>query len=178
MLAVTLVACRHAPPPELSANVAALMQEQKWDEALPLIDQHLLRSPRDVTAHFYRGQCYANLKDPALAVAEGEFRIALSIFRQEGAAVRIADMTPKDFELRCCLEVANVYLKSLNTALRVNASESVLERLVRNVESITVEAARIAPDEPRVKRLQEFLAHVMQQRKPGPLSTPQERIAT
>ena len=176
--ALVLIACHSAPPPELPPNVAALMQERKWDEALSLINQHLLVSPRDVAAHFYRGQCYASLKDPALAVAEGEFRIALSLFRQAGVTAKVAGMAPKDFELRCCLEIANVYMQSLNTAVRLNASEPVLEQLVRKVESITAEAARIAPDEPRVKRLEDFLVHVMQHRQPGPPSTPQERVAT
>ena len=174
---ISLFACSRTPPPDLPPQIATLLQEQKWEEAIPIINHHLLTRPRDIAAHFYRGQCYANLKDPPLAVAEGEFQIALALFRQDAATAPVADMTPKDFELRCCLEIANVYMRSLEAATRLNANPSVLDLLVRNVDSATANAARIAPEDPRVKRLQDFLNNVTQHGRPAPPATTQTRIS-
>jgi len=177
-LSVSFFGCRQTPPSELSPQVATLIQEQKWDEAIALIKHHLLVRPGDVAAHFYLGACYVSLPDPVLAVAEGELKTALTLFRQSGATGPVADMTAKDFELRCHLEIANVYILSIEAAARVNANPAVIDLLVRNLDAAATGAAGVAPEDPRVKRLEDFLNHVIHHRRAAPPAKTEAGIST
>ena len=177
-LGLTNCGCRQTPPPELPPQVATLIQEQKWDEAIPLLKHHLLVRPGDAAAHFYLGACYVGLRDPVLAVAEGELKIALTLFRQSGATGPVADMTAKDFELRCYLEIANVYILSIEAAARANANPATLDLIVRNLDAAVADAAGVAPEDPRVKRLEDFLNHVINHGKAAPPAKTDAGVST
>ena len=177
-LSVSFFGCRQAPPPELPPQVATLIQEQKWDEAIAPVKHHLLVSPGDAAAHFYLGACYVGLRDPVLAVAEGELKTALTLFRQSGATGPVADMTAKDFELRCYLEMANVYILSIKAVARANANPAALDLIVRNLDDAVTGAAGVAPEDPRVKRLEDFLNNVIHHPRAAPPAKTEAGVST
>ena len=162
----------------MSPQIPTLIQEQKWDEAIPLIKHHLLARPGDAAAHFYLGACYVGLRDPVLAVAEGELKTALTLFRQSDATGPVADMTAKDFELRCYLEIANVYILSIGAAARANANPAALDLIVRNLDDAVTGAVGVAPEDPRVKRLEDFLNHVLNHGKAAPPAKTDAGVST
>ncbi len=170
------LACRQQPPPELPPEAGVLVGNQKWEEAIPVIKKHLLVRPDDVAAHFYLGQCYLNMPKAALAAAEGEFQIALSLFQGKAVTTQTAGMSPNDFEVRCYLEIADTYIRSLRFASRVNAGVEVMEHLIQSLDSATKGAARIAPEDPRVKRIEEFLDFIQKGRKPEQQQESETRI--
>jgi len=177
-MAVSLCACKREPPPKLSSQDETLVLDQKWEQAIPLLKKHLLASPEDAAAHYYLGACYLNLSDPVLAAAEGEFEVALTLFRRNGMESRIERVTPKDFELRCYLGLANVYIRSLGVAMGLNANMSIVNQMVRNLGAAVSNAESIAPDDPRVKRLQVLLDNLIH--RPGlppPPEGPQSRVS-
>ena len=173
-----MCACRGEPPSSLPPTVAGLVEEQKWDNAIPILKKHLVACPEDVAAHYYLGACYLNLKDPILPIAEGEFQVALTLFRRNGMASPIGGVTPRDFELRCYLGLSNVYIRSLAVLTSLTSDMSILSPLIHNLGMAVANAASIAPDDPRVKRLQTLVDRLMHQpRTPPPPDESQSRVS-
>ena len=178
LIVVSICACRGEPPPSLPPTVAALVEQQKWEDAIPILKKHLLVCPEDVAAHYYLGACYLNLRDPILAIAEGEFQVALTLFRRNGMASPIDGVSPRDFELRCHLGLANVYIRSLAVVTTLTSDMSIISPLVHNLGMAVANAASIAPDDPRVERLQTLVDKLMRQPgAPPPAEESQARVS-
>jgi len=90
------------------------------------------------------GACYLNLNDPVLAGREGELKLPY-LFRRNGTASPIDGVSAKDFELRCYLQLANVYVRSLGVAMKLNTNVSIINQTLRNLTAAVSDAQSIAP---------------------------------
>jgi len=92
--------------------------EQRWDEARPLIQAHLLKYPDDPLAHYYYGLSFLHLASPQLTLAEGELLTAQSLLSQnqalpEGALEEELDV----FMGKLYQKTALVYIRAFREAI-------------------------------------------------------------
>ncbi|NIA15075.1 MAG: hypothetical protein GWP08_13465 [Nitrospiraceae bacterium] len=155
---------------------AELCRRGRWDEAIPLLNRHLLDHPDDVrrntAAHFFLGQAYLFGSDPYLPVAEGELELALAMFIKNGRKSPIAEFSDTYFELRCHLELAKVHLRALDTAIFYNARQELLRAIYGKCLDEAEKARQVAPDSPDVAQLDEVLRDLALQ-----IETPRRRPA-
>jgi len=160
-IALVVAGCRQAPPDDLLARADALCKEQKWDDAIPLLKRHLLAHPAapdgNVAAHFLLGQCYMFGGRLFTGPAEGELRLALRYFLENGKTSPFAEFSNEYFELRLHLEIAKVHLKRLQAAMATGAPPAVLREILARCKRAADEARQIQPDSNDVKQLDSLL---------------------
>lgn len=173
---VFLVAgCRQDPTDDLLARADALCKEQKWDDAIPLLKRHLLANPAapdgNTAAHFLLGQCYMFGGKLFAGPAEGELRLALRHFLDNGKTSPFAEFSNEYFELRLYLEIAKVHLKRLQVAMATGAPPEVLREIFARCKRAADDARQIQPDSNDVKQLDSLLDALVKpagQPKPAP----------
>ena len=150
--------CSHQPRHRV-AEAEQLYLNARYDEAIPMLKESLLAEPEDAAAHFYLGSCFrlAGGKNRWLAPAEGEIRTALAIFRRGGGESPIPRFNGTYFELRCHLELANIYLAQLLAMAEVGAQPALLQAQISKIETAVEEARRVAPDNPETLQLEDLL---------------------
>jgi hypothetical protein len=160
-LILTMFWRRQTPAPDMAkkwaSQTTAFVDEKKWNDAIPLVKQQLQSHPEDIEAHFRLGQCYLYKDQPAFGIAEGEFKVALQLFHEDGDKTEVAGMSAKDFELQCTMEVANVFVHTIDFIMKTNVRPEILNSLTNDLEIAIGDAKRLAPDDPRIKRVNEFL---------------------
>lgn len=110
------------PPPAYDSSLlqqaAALGKEQRWLDARPLIQRHLLEHPQDPLAHFYYGLSFLHLGEPQLTLAEGELLTAQALIeRGEPVAEGIFDGDEQKFMGELYQKTALVYIRAFREAL-------------------------------------------------------------
>lgn len=164
--------CARTPSGEHLREAGALCKQGQWDEAIPLLKRHLLDCPEDVTAHFLMGRCYLNGHPPCHAVAEGEFLLALKLFKLNGKHTPIAEYSDAYFELRCHLELAKVYLLQLGAARAFGAPPGHIRALISKCRKEAETARRMEPGSDDVKELERLL---IEMRALPPVPPPPQR---
>lgn len=152
-LAVVVCAACSRSAPDLNGHAEALLQEARWDEAVVVLKQQLLRRPDDIAAHFYLGRCYLNAPRFYPGAAAGEFETALRLFSANGRISPIAEYDDEYFELRCHLELAKVYLRTYHEYAERGAPRGLLQRPLRKLKEAAAAAERITPDSDDVRDL-------------------------
>jgi len=154
LLAAAALVCACAnQAPDHGAHAYALLQEGRWDEAAEAAKQQLLARPADVAAHFILGRCYLNGPNFYPGAAEGEFKIALDLFNQNGQKSPIGEYNDMYFELRCHLELAKVHLRRYYQLAGHGAPKRLLNKPRRELQKEAKAAAEIAPGSEDVQEL-------------------------
>lgn len=120
--------------------------DQKWDLARTALIGVLREEPRHAGAHFYLGRAYLLGNDFRPAIAEGEFLIALNLFRVQGRVSPIKRFEPKYFELMCYVEAAKSSLIRIESALQAGADTRAVQILFSNCAFYAERARKIAPN--------------------------------
>jgi tetratricopeptide (TPR) repeat protein len=132
----------------------------RYDEAVPLLKEYLLRHPDDAGAHFYLGSSYLLQDDPWLTLAEGEIETALALFERSGKVSPIPRFSDTYFELRCYLELAKVYFKLILFLGDNRGSPQWIAMITERCDEILASARQVDPDAPEVKQLEELIGGV------------------
>ncbi len=136
-----------------------LVLEARFDEAVPLLKEHLLRYPLDPGGHYYLGRCYLNVSDPWLFPAEGELRTALMLFRDRGHPNTIERFDDAYFELSIHLEIAKIYLRQFEVMQQIGAPQDAQRALVARMQEEADRASALAPDSGEVAQLKALIEH-------------------
>ena len=117
--AFMLAGCgRSVYDPKLLREAAALGEEQRWDEARPLVKAHLLDHPDDAIAHYYYGLSFLHLARPQLALAEGELLTAQALLSPESSPTEAAaNMEYFTFKGVLHQKTALVYMRAFREAM-------------------------------------------------------------
>lgn len=166
-------ACGRPPREDLLAKGEYLCREARWEEAIPVLKQHLLENPRDAGAHYYLGRCYLNQRSPWPMLAVGELETAMYLFLKSGKVSPIARFNATYFELSCHLEMSKVYLKQIEVLIILNAVDKVLAPW--QIEYMRIKHA--SPAAIYLKRVQSFLTQRMYMATTAEYITRLQRIA-
>ncbi|MBX7256184.1 MAG: hypothetical protein K1Y02_07460 [Candidatus Hydrogenedentes bacterium] len=162
------------------AEAEVLYLDMRYDEAITLLKQHLIRNPKDAGAHFYLGTCYLNSpKNGWLGIAQGELQTALALFKEQGKVNPIPRFNNATyFEMICHINLAKVYLRLIVNVLDLPQNQlgvdrgSAIEKLVEGLEEQYAAAREIAPNDPDVKALYERISEVKGLLRYRPRSNP------
>ncbi len=126
-LPLLMVACAAlllggCPPPAydpaLLIEASAIGNQQRWPEARPLIQQHLLKYPEDPMGHFYYGLSFLHLGQPQLTLAEGELLTAQALIeRGQPVPEGVFDGDLQKFMGELYQKTALVYIRAFREAL-------------------------------------------------------------
>lgn len=130
LLMAVLSGCAKQPERNLFAEAEHLYLDQRYDEAVVLLKQHLARHPEDAGAHFYLGTCYlSSPKNGWLGIAQGELQTALALFERQGKINPIPRFNDSTyFELICHINLAKVYLRLILNIMDMDSSQLQLNR--------------------------------------------------
>jgi len=153
-----------APEAGLFAQGEYLCLEQRWREAMDVLQLYLLGYPDDAGAHYYLGRCYLAMDDDWVGLARSRFEQALGLFYAHGKKSPIDRFDDQYFEMICNIDMAKVDLAQMDRLLEAGASPRLLEQVMAQCLSAAQRARSVAPDRPEVMQLEEIL------RQLGPLA--------
>lgn len=151
----------------LEEGVASL-NAGDWRAAEVSLRRYLLEHPQDPAGHFYLGRCYLNGGGFFPDAAEGEFRLAITLFKEQGGKSPIPEYSDQYFELRCHLEIAKVYMRLLNDPRVWAQGPPAMQRAYAGFQQAADDARAIDPESPDVKQLDELVRGM----KPSPPRMP------
>jgi len=151
-------ACSRNTPTNLFERAEYLILEQRYEEAIPVLKQFLLKNPYHSGAHYYLGRCYFAPKDKFwFAIAEGEIQTALALFLRDGKKSTIQRFSAEYFELICHLDIAKIRLRQamfLTEKLGdFRAAAALLEQATHSVEA----AREVSPNSPDVQQIDQLI---------------------
>jgi tetratricopeptide (TPR) repeat protein len=173
-LAAGLISCgKPADPAALFGHAEYLVLEQQWDEAKTVLRQVLVAEPRHAGAHYYLGRCYfASQEQFWFAIAEGEIRTALRLFKEDGGASPIERFSDTYFELICHLDLVKITLRQILFLMDSGMPGEGVLKLVELAEA-DVEAARaIDPESPDLPGFVEILGQLRATLEAEPAARP------
>lgn len=158
--AFLLVGC--APPaydPAPLAQAAELGEkEQRWDEARPLIRDHLLKHPEDPVAHYYYGLSFLHRQDAQLTLAEGELLTAQALLERNGDIPDgLLGKDPVVFKGEVYQKTALVYMRAYYESFRFNVPPEAQRDLLKKAIAQTEIGLLAHPDSVQLKDYQEAL---------------------
>ncbi len=134
----------------------ALCKQWKWRAAQAPLKKYLVDHPGDIRAHFWLGRCFL-LEAPETAAAEGEFKTALKLFKENGGHSPIEGYSDEYFELRCHLEIAKNYSFRIEEMAMRHLDLVEAQSLLKKLRNTLDEAERIAPESPDMEWLRDLL---------------------
>lgn len=158
--AFLLVGC--APPeydPSLLAQAAQLGEkEQRWDEARPLIRDHLLKHPDDPMGHYYYGLSFLHRREAQLTLAEGELLTAQALLERNGDIPDgLLGKDPIAFKGEVYQKTALVYMRAYYESFRFNVPPEAQRELLKRAIAQTEIGLKAHPDSIQMKDYQEAL---------------------
>ena len=139
-----------------------LGREDRWGEAKEYARQYLLHHPEQAVGHYVWGQCNAH-PDPQYAIAEGEFKMAQSLFaRDKDLGPLEGLLTPDEFASALHRELAILNMRWGYEAMELGAipRRAVRERFVRAFENARAGLA-LHPESKYLGELVEMLRGVL-----------------
>lgn len=151
-----------APPaydPALLAQAAQLGEkEQRWDEARPLIQAHLLKHPEDPVAHYYYGLSFLHRKDAQLTLAEGELLTAQALLERNGDIPDgLLGKDPMVFKGEVYQKTALVYMRAYYESFRFNVPPEAQRDLLKKAIAQTEIGLKANPESIHMKDYHEAL---------------------
>jgi len=158
--AFLLVGC--APPAYDAALLVQAAQlgekEQRWDEARPMIQEHLLKHPEDPVAHYYYGLSFLHRKDALLTLAEGELLTAQALLERNGDIPDgLLGKDPIVFKGEVYQKTALVYMRAYYESFRFNVPPEAQRDLLKKAIAQTEIGLKAHPDSVQLKDYQEAL---------------------
>lgn len=162
-LAVVLAGCVAAPyDAALLRQAAELGQNQRWDEARPLIKEHLLAHPDDPVGHFYYGLSFLHQKRPFLMVAEGELLTAQHLLdSEERFRPEATDMDYETFRGVLHQKTALVYMRAFHDSIELDVPYDYTRQLLLKASAQVELGLKSDPDSPHLKEYGEFLRETL-----------------
>jgi hypothetical protein len=151
-----------APPAYDAALLAQAAQlgekEQRWDEARPMIQAHLLKHPDDPVAHYYYGLSFLHRKDALLTLAEGELLTAQALLERNGDIPDgLLGKDPIVFKGEVYQKTALVYMRAYYESFRFNVPPEAQRDLLKKAIAQTEVGLKAHPDSIQMKDYQEAL---------------------
>jgi len=167
-----LAGCGEEPyDPSLLREAATIGEQQRWEEARPLIKAHLLRYPNDAMGHYYYGLSFLHLRDPQLTLAEGELLTAQALLSQDETQTEAAaEMEYFTFKGVLHQKTAMVYMRAFREALRLNAPLEYGHELLLKAASQVDLGLKSNPKSDLLKQYRDFLQETL---KGSPLGMPE-----
>ncbi len=166
MLACAALLLGGCPPPAydpaLLIEASAIGNQQRWPEARPLIQQHLLKYPEDPLGHFYYGLSFLHLGQPQLTLAEGELLTAQALIeRGKPVAQGVFEGDHEKFMGELYQKTALVYIRAFREALLRDVPYEYCRELLKKAMAQTELGLAAYPDslglKDYAKTLNEFL---------------------
>jgi hypothetical protein len=162
---IMLSGCGRSPQydPAPLRQAAALGDEQRWDDARPLIKAHLLKFPEDAAGHYFYGLSYLHLAEPELTIAEGELLTALALLRPEDPHIQAATgMDYATFKGSLHQKTAMVYMRAFREAIRLNIPMELTRDLLTKAMEQTELGLDSNPTSHLLKEYKDFLEETLQ----------------
>jgi len=161
MLAGALCAtagCQRPAGDEILEQAYQLGEQYRWPDAKPLVRAYLLDHPDDAAAHYLWGRCYLHNSTPYLALAEGEFKTALNLFRRNNNLGILAEhFNPSQFEAALHRETARVYMRWIHEAEQQGLPAALVRtRLERALDEVR-QGRALDPDSTVLKEMEQTL---------------------
>lgn len=131
-----------------------MIRNGQFLDAIPVLKQYLLRHPHHSGAHLYLGICYM-LSDKWIALAEGEIRTALYLYRRDGERSTIPRFSGEYFKARCYMELIKASLLRYDAAFDPRMPPDILETAVEGLRNAIDEALREVPDNAEIRAIAE-----------------------
>lgn len=168
LIVAVLSGCPKQPERNLLAEAEQLYLDMRYDEAIALLKQHLVRHPEDAGAHFYLGTCYLSSSQNAwLGIAQGELQTALALFQRQGKVNPIPRFNSATyFEMICHINLAKVYLRLIINVMDTDPSRlqvdkrAAIRKLVDGLEEQYEAARAIAPNDADVMSLRQRIIDI------------------
>jgi len=156
LAAVALLLAGCAPPaydPTLLQQAAELGEkEQKWDEARPMIQEHLLKHPEDPVGHYYYGLSFLHLQFPQLTLAEGELLTAQGLLERNGdIPAGLLGKDPIVFKGEVYQKTALVYMRAYYESTRFKVPAEAQRDLLKKAIAQTETGLKANPDSVHMK---------------------------
>lgn len=175
VLAAFTTACGPASDENVLGHAEFLCVEERWNEAIPLLKQFLVRHPDHAGAHFYLGRGYLNSDQFRPLLAEGELQTALYLFQRNGRHSSLDRFSDTHFDLLVRLETAEVYLRQIEWLLINGAHDATIRPLMRKCRETADAARQIASDSEDLhdvkKRLADLANRLNQKKMPASPTT-------
>jgi tetratricopeptide (TPR) repeat protein len=171
-LLAAITSCSPARGEDALRKAEAYVSERDWERALATVKEFLLTNPHNAGAHLLLGQCYLHMPEPALDVAEGEFKTALFLYEQTGSIGGINVPSQEQFQAIVHTEMAITYLRALYEVIDKPVTGRTLEWLATRSLDHT-RRARALYDNAYLKELESTLEHI--ELKPRQKYVPQQR---
>lgn len=127
-------------------------KEQRWDEARPMIQAHLLKHPEDPVAHYYYGLTFLHRQDAQLTLAEGELLTAQALLERNGDIPEgLLGKDPIVFKGEVYQKTALVYMRAYYESFRFNLPPEAQRDLLRKAIAQTETGLKANPDSVHMK---------------------------
>jgi len=160
---VLALGCGPEPMPYTCADAERLCQEERFDEAIALLNRHLCDHPGDPDAHLLLGRCYLAYDPGFLVFGEGEYETALALFKEQREKGSVLHPIPADFEYACYVGLAEAQHLRIQTLRLYDAPETAVQQALVDCADSIEHAKAIAPDSEEVKRLESRLNDLQRQ---------------
>lgn len=167
-----LCACQRTSERDLLDQAEQLCLAAQWEDAKPLLKQHLLTHPEDSGAHFYLGRCYLLSADFRPLMAEGELQTALSLFLRNGKKSPVERFKDDYFELICYVESAKVFLLQAQILRSEGVEGWQLQGLLERSKAYAASARAVKPDSEDVAALDRLIRESARPLRSYPASFP------
>jgi hypothetical protein len=147
---LALTGCGGSSDSQLFQKGEDLYRAARFQEAVPVFKQFLLKHPDHSGAHLYLGGCY-QFSDQWSFLAQGEIETALYYFHRDGNKSTIPRFSNDYFELRCYLDLIKIQYARLTFAISPQAPPQILPPILNDFQHSVAEAQRIAPDNAEVQ---------------------------
>lgn len=150
--------CQRPAGDDVLIQAYQLGEQYRWPEAKPLIRAYLLDHPDDAPAHYLWGRCYLHNSTPYLALAEGEFKTALNLFRRNhDLGVLAAYLEPQEFEAVLHRETARVYMRWVHEAMQQSMPAPLIRSQLERALDEVRQGRALDPDSKALKEMEQTL---------------------
>jgi len=150
--------CQHPAGGEILEQAYQLGEQYRWSDAKPLVRAYLLDHPDDAAAHYLWGRCYLHNSTPYLALAEGEFKTALNLFRRNNdLGILAAHFNPAQFEAALHRETARVYMRWVHEAAQQGLPAAFIRTQLKRALDEVRQGRALDPDSTVLKEMEQTL---------------------
>lgn len=170
IMCMSFTGCSFQPVEPPFAQAEILCEEKRFEEAVELIKQYLVKNPSDFWGHLKLAQTYKTESYGNEILIEGEAKTALMLYKKKGARI-------PQFEFESHLLFAELVLERIRLS---TTSEIEKEHLNKEFAEHIAVAKEIHPDSSRIQEIEaafwEIKTKTDKKKQPGLLNFPSVEI--
>jgi len=156
--------CSARPSPEVLVEAWELGEQNRWQEAVPLLKSWLIANPESVAGHFFYGQAYLHVRHPRFALAIGQIRLARSLAEAQGG---IGDLSPfmdeHSFHVSFHEKLALAHLRMAYEGINARFPDHMVRRQLELSLEEVVAGLKLDPQRAFLQELEETLLEELAQ---------------